>query len=238
MARLQILELPTVYRGEEPGETPFVLVIDQLHEDLIDDVTAASERTAELIGARTILAFTDTVEIPANGPHLGEAATVTDGVLPEELARATEKELTECKIRCRVDRECRALLSETLGLGQAQGWDDIRTAVTGLLGQINEARMWARHGYEIGQKHCGWTDHGTAPAWLTEDWPTSFEPCEHLKQASEYDEALSRVRHLPVEPDAMNAQQPHPSVWLHGYKCGVRAARSAIRPRNEPTVKP
>lgn len=32
----------------------------------------------------------------------------------------------------------------------------------------DEARMWARHGYEIGQRSCTWTDHGVAPAWLTE----------------------------------------------------------------------
>lgn len=58
----------------------------------------------------------------------------------------------------------------------------------------DEARSWARHGYEIGQKHCGWTDHGVAPAWLTEGWPPHFDSCEHLKRAAEYDEALTRVR--------------------------------------------
>ncbi|RRQ81523.1 hypothetical protein [Streptomyces griseofuscus] len=59
-----------------------------------------------------------------------------------------------------------------------------------------EARQWARHGYEIGQRHCGWTDHGVAPAWLTEGWPRAFANCEHLQRAAEYDEALARVRAL------------------------------------------
>lgn len=58
----------------------------------------------------------------------------------------------------------------------------------------DEARTWARHGYEIGQKHCGWTDHGVAPDWLTEGWPPRIDACEHLKRAADYDEALTRVR--------------------------------------------
>ncbi|MDX3183546.1 hypothetical protein PV334_20070 [Streptomyces sp. ME02-7008A-1] len=37
---------------------------------------------------------------------------------------------------------------------------------------LDEARMWARHGYELGQRSCTWSDHGVAPAWLTEGWPT------------------------------------------------------------------
>lgn len=93
--------------------------------------------------------------------------------------------------------------------------------------QISEARTWARHGYEIGQKHCGWSDHGVAPAWLTEGWPPHFDSCEHLKYAAEYDTALARVRGLSVEPEVMNAQQEHPGVWRHGYECGVRTAKNA-----------
>lgn len=35
---------------------------------------------------------------------------------------------------------------------------------------VTEARMWARHGYEIAQRSCTWSDHGVAPKWLTEGW--------------------------------------------------------------------
>lgn len=66
MARLQILELPTVERPDGTEEKPFVLVIDQLGGDAVDAVSAASLSTAELIGARAVFAFEDTVEIPAN----------------------------------------------------------------------------------------------------------------------------------------------------------------------------
>lgn len=43
----------------------------------------------------------------------------------------------------------------------------------------DQARMWARHGYEIGQRSCTWSDYGVAPAWLTEEQPASV-PRAHL----------------------------------------------------------
>lgn len=148
-----------------------------------------------------------------------------------------------------------------------------------------EARQWARHGYEIGQRHCGWSDHGVAPDWLTEGWPRSFDSCEHLKRAAELEQAegirkrvakeckaallealgmdptrdwddirnaaaglrkerdtqarvIERVRNLPTEPELMNSEQEHPNVWIHGYKCGVLAAKAATRLRDEETRKP
>lgn len=92
-----------------------------------------------------------------------------------------------------------------------------------------EARQWARHGYEIGQRHCGWTDHGVAPAWLTEGWPRHFDSCEHLKQAADFDTALTRVQALPEQPEVMDAQQPHPDAYLHGYGVAIRDAKRAAR---------
>ncbi|MFJ1992995.1 hypothetical protein [Streptomyces asiaticus] len=61
-----------------------------------------------------------------------------------------------------------------------------------LTGELNEARMWARHGYEIGQRHCGWADHGVTPAWLTDDWPHHFDSCEHLAKAADLDARLAK----------------------------------------------
>lgn len=98
---------------------------------------------------------------------------------------------------------------------------------------LAEARQWARHGYEIGQRHCSWTNHGVAPDWLTEGWPRSFDSCEHLQQAAAFDEALTRVRNLSTTPEIMSAQQEHLGVWKHGYECGVLAAKSAARIRTE-----
>jgi hypothetical protein len=73
MARIQILELPTVYRENGDDETPFVIVIDQA-DDAFRHALAPTNETmceaqaslAEAIGARSILVFPGTVEIPAN----------------------------------------------------------------------------------------------------------------------------------------------------------------------------
>jgi hypothetical protein len=81
MARLQVLELPTIYRDEGPDETPFVLVIDQASEataatlgtdEEISNYAAAigklrSVSLAEQIGARAVLVFEETIDIPATG---------------------------------------------------------------------------------------------------------------------------------------------------------------------------
>lgn len=96
-----------------------------------------------------------------------------------------------------------------------------------LKADVHEARQWARHGYEIGQRHCGWSDHGVAPEWLTEGWPPHFDSCEHLKRAAEYDEALTRVRNLPERPETMAVNPEHPYAYLDGYAAGIRDAKRA-----------
>ncbi|WP_069883542.1 hypothetical protein [Streptomyces luteocolor] len=86
MARLQILELPTEHHGDDMT-TPFVLVIDQARaEDFYPDTDGKTtwqifqerataedpaQRIADQIGARAVLVFEDTVNIPANGTDLG-----------------------------------------------------------------------------------------------------------------------------------------------------------------------
>ncbi len=72
MARLQILELPTVERPDGTEETPFVLVVDQYEYQRYvlgaDQEAPVSEweGVAEKIGARQVLVFNETVDIPAN----------------------------------------------------------------------------------------------------------------------------------------------------------------------------
>jgi len=73
-------------------------------------------------------------------------------------------------------------------------WPWLRAEAEDAEQQLTEARQWARHGYEIGQRHCSWTDHGVAPDWLTDGWPPHFGSCEHLQRAAEYDTELTRLR--------------------------------------------
>ena len=68
MARLQILELP---EGSNDDRPPFVLVVDQVDGDAAEAIANAGLTTAELIGARAVLVFEDTIDIPANDPPPG-----------------------------------------------------------------------------------------------------------------------------------------------------------------------
>ncbi|MEF9521272.1 hypothetical protein [Streptomyces sp. RB13] len=69
MARLQILELP---EGSHDDRPPFVLVVDQYvarrYVTGLDQPEPVSEfdGIAEQIGARAVLVFEDTIDIPAN----------------------------------------------------------------------------------------------------------------------------------------------------------------------------
>jgi hypothetical protein len=61
--------------------------------------------------------------------------------------------------------------------GAARAWDETpQGEIERLRAERDEARSWARHGYELGQRSTYWTDHGVAPSWLTEGWPNHFEP--------------------------------------------------------------
>jgi hypothetical protein len=46
-------------------------------------------------------------------------------------------------------------------------WMRDRSAADSDTDPLEEARGWARHGYEIGQRSCTWSDQGVAPKWLT-----------------------------------------------------------------------
>lgn len=63
MARLQILELP---EGAEDDRPPFVLVIDQVDDDLAAEIARWPSDISTRIGARQVLCFPGTIEIPAN----------------------------------------------------------------------------------------------------------------------------------------------------------------------------
>ncbi|MGY1439518.1 hypothetical protein [Streptomyces reniochalinae] len=97
MARIQILELP---EGADDKRPPFVLVVDEFEPQRYIPAAGMEpqrndpfEGVAEKIGARAVLVFEETVEIPSNDVssrlgdqfHLGMTAW-TDGV-NEALAK-------------------------------------------------------------------------------------------------------------------------------------------------------
>lgn len=69
--------------------------------------------------------------------------------------------------------------------------------------QVKEARSWARHGYELGQRSYTWSDHGVAPAWLTEghDPEALAGPDPHAACEAALTEARAQVDQLTTERD-------------------------------------
>lgn len=96
----------------------------------------------------------------------------------------------------------------------------------------DKARQWARHGYEIGQKHCGWSDHGVAPAWLTEGWPPHIDSCEHLKHATDLEEADAIRKRVAKEcraslADALGVDRLRDWDDIRNTAAGLRKERDA-----------
>lgn len=226
MARLQILELP--------AGAGFVLVIDQAPRDensLAFREDVKNNEIAAGIGARHVLVFEDTVDIPANDT----TAYLDAGSDP--LAEAlfdAERYKQDHLGACRTIAAMHAAATGRTGEGPIRGVvedvEDVRLRLEQAKQERDEARTWARHGYEIGQKHCGWSDHGVAPAWLTEGWPPRFDSCEHLKQAAEYDTALSRVLEVASDLETLEA---HGGAWDANQQA-ARCIRQAVdRPRDD-----
>ncbi|MEU1272960.1 hypothetical protein [Streptomyces sp. NPDC005799] len=258
MARLQILELPTEHHGDDMV-TPWVLVVDQVPTDEASFETLRRDlgdhrEFVERLGARAVLVFEDTIEIPENAPQVvtevvEEHAGTTEIVYAHERTRLelcdallVSRDTTWRQLIGHVRLRQRELADVYRKLDEVKAKSDVRvylgdmevssvssTNAEARDKELSEARQWARHGYEIGQKHCGWTDHGVAPAWLTEGWPNSFDSCEHLKQAAAYDEALSRVRALPERPEVMAVNPEQPNAYMDGYAAGIRAAHAAAQ---------
>ncbi|MEU9149198.1 hypothetical protein AB0D59_01260 [Streptomyces sp. NPDC048417] len=119
MPRLQILELPAEHHGDDMT-TPYLLIIDEApYDGAAFDALRADLANDELVartGARAILCFEDTMELPANQVVAGEQTyPVTFQVLPDftefraqvasEL-QSTQQRLTEF-VRGQVDEQLR-----------------------------------------------------------------------------------------------------------------------------------
>lgn len=190
MARLQILELP---EGAGDDQPPFVLVVDEWDVDTLETNTMLTEywdAFGKKIGAQGVLFVDRTIDIPANDtsayrPNNGASNEVTLKLGDHDVRSAIAADMQRNRDAHDKDAELRAA----------------NECISRLNAERDEARQWARHGYEIGQKHCGWSDHGFAPAWLTEGWPPHIDSCENLKHAAALDEALCSIRsvHAPVE---------------------------------------
>ncbi|CAH9419499.1 Phage protein [Streptomyces globisporus] len=133
MARLQILELP---EGTGDDRPPFILVIDEVphdnpvYERFVEDLELTN-RLADRVGARAVLVFEDTIDIPANDTsayaqppaalHIGDHEV--RGVVDEE----DEPEDWHGILQTR-----RRQLTKALGINPLADWHDILRAATNL----------------------------------------------------------------------------------------------------------
>ncbi|MGW4250598.1 hypothetical protein [Streptomyces californicus] len=63
MARIQVLELPTIYRVEGDPETPFVLLVDHVTEQEAEALRHQIDGLAEKCGARTAIYSTMPIDV-------------------------------------------------------------------------------------------------------------------------------------------------------------------------------
>lgn len=184
MARLQILELP---EGADDERPPFVLVVDQVDGDAVEAIANAGLTTAELIGARAVLAFEETIEIPANDTTAYLDAAVS-GALPagarsemtiggksvtwthvdETRARAVAAVRERTDIARDMDRlaKWKNELLDALGMDRTRDWDDIRNAAAGVRKERDaQAQVIERVRKTAGQWRLAATEGDLGVAW-------------------------------------------------------------------------
>jgi len=129
VARLQILQLP---EGAGDDRPPFVLVIDQASEDTADSLGVVGISTAELVGARTVMVFRETVEIPANDPPS----------MADDPERAGTTQIVYAHERTRLDL-CSALLlsGDTTWRKLVEHVAERQRTVARLLRQLDAAKI-------------------------------------------------------------------------------------------------
>lgn len=217
MARLRILPLPG-------NGHPFAVVLDRVDSDEIAAMGLAFNgvipdcnpfaQFADSLGARTVILSEREIELPGDEPSPSPADSDTCHVCvggPADqwnpLGQPFCWPCADCQcaenpcVRTGINdpKAAEAQMDAAKGLNVRNKDQELRAAnewIERLSGEVDEARQWARHGYEIGQRHCGWTDHGVAPTWLTDGWPRSTGSCEHLKLSADLDTRITRARDL------------------------------------------
>jgi hypothetical protein len=224
MARLQILELP---EGASDQRAPFVLVVDQYEPPPYpgEPWPQQFDGVAEKIGARAVLAFETTVDIPANDTT---AYLAVDQ--PETRVMLGDREIRDVVasdgLRMRVANQDRVLgswidaqrladerteiardmdrlakrkneLLNALGMDHTRDWDDIRNAAAGIRKQ-RDAQAEALEQLRAGEEP-GW-DHSIVPTpgqWIAR-W-NQVTPEKRLTMAAQIIEGMKRSSECLME---------------------------------------
>lgn len=189
MARLQILELP---EGSGDDRPPFLLVVDEADEAVADDLARWPSDIAERTGARHVLVFEGTVDIPANdtSAYIQQAAQETGATIGEAIRSASAQHLADERtdIARDMDRlaKWRDELADALGMERGSSWDVICHAARVLrrmcddqaeaIERVRNLHRPVEHGgITICAECSGWDDSST------DNSPCSYEHCPTLK---------------------------------------------------------
>ncbi len=196
MARLQILELP---EGSGDDRPPFVLVVDQIDDDLAEEITRWPENIATRIGARQVLCFPGTIDIPANDTtaDLQQVAEETGATIGKITSAYTAQTLAD--ERTDITRDMYQLakwkqkLADALGVDRTRDWDDIRNAAAGLrkdrdaqsaaVQRVRDRHRPVDHRGEAICMECSAYDFA---ARSTDNAPVAYDQCSTLKELAGY----------------------------------------------------
>lgn len=62
--------------------------------------------------------------------------------------------------------------------------DSTRDELAKAIEERDDARSWACHGYEIGQRSATWSDQGVAPSWLLDSYKPKPPVCKGIEGAT------------------------------------------------------
>lgn len=220
MARLQILELP---EGSSDDRPPFVLVVDQYvarhYITGLDQPEPVSEfdGITEKVGARAVLVFEETVDIPANEVGGTAEALMRAGepVDADGAEHAGTTQIVYAHERTRLDL-CSALLlsGDTTWRKLVEEAAQRQTATVSLARALDAHKVALLDALGMDRTR-DWDDIRNAAAGLR-------------KQRDEQAEAVERVRNLPDQPQDASAEYENPNAYLLGYLNATREAKRAI----------
>jgi len=191
MARLQILELP---EGSGDDRPPFLLVVDQADEAVADDLARWPSNITERTGARHVLVFEGTVDIPANdtSAYIQQAAQETGATIGEAVRVATAQELADDRTTIARDMDRlaghKAVLLDALGMDPTRDWDDIRNAAAGIRKQrddqadaIERVRQLHKPVLHRGEEICWACSAYDFVGQTTDNSPVGYKHCGTLR---------------------------------------------------------
>lgn len=199
MARLQILELP---EGSGDDRPPFLFIIDQYvpldvgPTLLREPIPQRYQSMAEQIGARAVLVFEETIDIPANEVPVDETGhpikfriepdfeTFREQV-QEEVLHAQDRVTRALRV---TDQDRKDALTDALGMDPTRDWDDIRNSAAGLRKQrdaqseaIERVRNLHRPVEHRGRTICWECSAYDFPGQSTDNAPVAHDQCGTLR---------------------------------------------------------